>query len=268
MHCITCDKNKYPLCSNCSRNPYFVEKARRVLAQKNGLKSLKQLYSEKYAEIKNYNTNSFWNIKFSSPVSYANEPSVTKERIKIAASYIPKKTKRLLDIGTGVGLIEEYLGSQGKTYEIYGIDISQKSVNILKKKFKGDFRKGSVYSLPYGKNSFDVVLALEVLEHISPSKILKVLGKVNEILKPGGVFICSVPLNERMWGLTVNESSHLREYSPELLERELTISGFRPAGKSFIYAFPDHYVLKSFIARNILTKRWDFNDLILSAKKI
>ena len=268
MRCITCNKQTFPLCQNCRKNPYFVEKARRFLAEKGDLKNLTALYFMKYAVLKDENTDKFWDLNFSDFVSLDEEESVTKEKIKIVASFIPKNGGKILDIGIGAGFIEEYLLTTQKKVDFHGIDISPKSINFVKKRYKGDFKIGSFYKLPYKPSSFDIVLALDVLEHIPPPKIFGVLRKIRLIIKPRGYFIASVPLNERLWGMEINDSSHMREYSPELLRKELMISGFNPLSSKTIYAFADLRRLKTFAAENLLTNRWDYNELIIKTQKI
>ena len=81
MRCITCNKQTFPLCQNCRKNPYFVEKARRFLAEKGDLKNLTALYFMKYAVLKDENTDKFWDLNFSDFVSLDEEDSVTKEKI-------------------------------------------------------------------------------------------------------------------------------------------------------------------------------------------
>ena len=250
------------------RNPFFIEKARRELARTNRDKLLLKFYSGKLPLIKDKNTGHFWDKKFENTVSYFDEDGMTKDRVKIAASFIPNKKVKILDIGAGMGLIEQYLKIINKNYEIYGIDISQISVNFLNKHFNGKFKKGSLYNMNFKENSFDAVLALEVLEHVPPFKIIGVLKNIKKILKPRGIFIGSVPLNEKVWGIKNNENSHLREYSLELIKKELDFSGFKLLDYKKIYAFPNSYLFKNFLAKNVLTKRWDPNDLIFKARKI
>ncbi len=267
MRCITCSNNSYPLCQKCSKNPYFVEKARRELAKTDKTEIFKSLYSSSYAQIRNKNTGKFWDNKFETPVFYDEEEDPTKDRIRIAASFIPKNKKKLLDIGAGVGLIEEYIEKQGLNLEVEGIDISDQSIKLLKKRFKGKFRKGSIYDTLYEKETFDTVLALEVLEHIPPVKIFDILKKIHRFLKPRGCFIGSIPLNEKLWSMSLNENSHLREYSLDVIKKELELSGFKLVESQEIIAFPKMYNIKSFLAKYVLKERWRPNDSIFKVEK-
>lgn len=238
------------------------------MSKKNNTALFKSLYTSQTASIKDRNTGKFWSEKFESPVFFENESPATKHRIKITASFIPLKAGKILDVGAGVGLVEEYLGKKGREIDWYGIDVSDRSVNLLKERFDGNFKKGSIYRMDYRENSFDAVLALEVLEHLSPSKTIDVLRNIAKILKPRGDFIGSVPLNENLWSLAENENSHLREYSKDLIKKELELSGFKWVEGREIIAFPSLYNVKSFIAKYFLTKRWKPNDLIFKAQKL
>lgn len=47
--------------------------------------------------------------------------------------------------------------------------------------------------LPFVDDSFDEVRAVDVLEHITPGKIIAVMNDIHRVMKPGGVFRVHVP---------------------------------------------------------------------------
>jgi SAM-dependent methyltransferase len=51
---------------------------------------------------------------------------------------------------------------------------------------------GNIRSVPCG--AFDVVLCLEVFEHLPVEEIKKVLGQISDLLKPGGIIVIGVPV--------------------------------------------------------------------------
>jgi len=148
--CLTCKtKGKYPLCRKCAKKPFLVERARQILASINDLNSLRKTYNYRYAEIKNLNTSSFWNSKLSREPKLENQDGMTKDRVKTAFGFLPRNAGKVLDIGAGNGFIEELLAQ--KNIKIFGNDISDVSVKNLKNKFKGQFRKESIYKMKYSK---------------------------------------------------------------------------------------------------------------------
>lgn len=96
---------------------------------------------------------------------------------------------RALDIGCGDGNVAEKIKSIG--IETYGIDVSSGQLKKAEKKGihiqEGDIQK----TLPYEDNSFDVVFAGEVIEHIADPR--NFVTEINRILKTGGLFIVTTP---------------------------------------------------------------------------
>jgi len=266
-NCLVCNlKNSYPICKKCSGNPFKVERTRQKLAKIDDLKALKDTYISSMAEIKNLNTRTFWNKKLDKIIHFKDQDGLTKDRIKIALEFIPKNTNKILDIGAGYGFIEEFL-SANKNIEIYGNDISSKAISNLSERFKGNFRVESIYQMSYPKSFYDVVLMLEMLEHVPPSKTFNVLGKIREFLKVGGAVIISVPTNEGLDKMNDNPNRHVRMYTEDLIKAELKIVGFEVIKLKSIYAFKNFYKLKKLLS-SYLRERWLPNDIIVLAKSL
>lgn len=262
-YCVVCSqKNCFLMCKKCSSNPFKVEKCRQILAKEGNSNDLKKTYSGPFSEITNLNTSSFWNERLDGSSVLANQDGMTRDRIRAAFSCLPKSVRRVLDVGVGYGFIEEYLP---KDIEIYGNDISNIAIKNIKNKFKGNFRKESVYSMKYSKGFFDAVFMLEVLEHIPPSKILLILKKIKKIIKERGILIISIPLNEGLEKMSDNPNGHVREYTKDLIEAELKICGFRVIETKVLYAFKTFYYLKKIIAK-ILKNRWRPNNITIKAE--
>ena len=88
---------------------------------------------------------------------------------------------RVLDAGCGEGvLIEEY----ADRLAIEGVDANYESPRV---------RRGTITALPYGDDSFDRALCLDVLEHLSFEEQPAALAELHRVLKPGGELLVSVP---------------------------------------------------------------------------
>lgn len=93
------------------------------------------------------------------------EDPAEEVRVKLALSLIPKNVGSVLDVGCGDGYLCSVL--KEKVGMVSGMDISETRIKRAKKGFKGiDFRTGDVTALPYKNDFFDLVIAVEVLEHI------------------------------------------------------------------------------------------------------
>jgi len=95
---------------------------------------------------------------------------------------------RLLDIGAGTVPLRDALGPNVSRYQT--LDIERRTDNL---DFVGDIQDlGAVIAT----ESFDTVMALEVLEHVPNSG--KALAEMYRILVPGGMALISVPHLSRL----------------------------------------------------------------------
>ncbi len=232
------------------------------------INKFKKTYQKQINREANFNTGKFWDEKFSTiESSLSSQDGMTKDRVRTAYNFIPKGAKRILDIGAGLGFIEELL-SKNPHASITGIDVSSNAIKSLKGRFKGNFKQASLYSISFPVSSFDVILALEVLEHIPASKIFSILRKINKFIKRGGYFILSVPMNEGLEKMKDNPNGHSRAYTENIITTELQISGFKVIDLKKFIAFKDFYFVKSRILSRVLKDRWMPNNIVIKAQKI
>ncbi|HXF28508.1 MAG TPA: bifunctional 2-polyprenyl-6-hydroxyphenol methylase/3-demethylubiquinol 3-O-methyltransferase UbiG [Chlamydiales bacterium] len=93
----------------------------------------------------------------------------------------------VLDIGCGAGLLTNYLALNG--CDVSGIDISANSLEIARQydaTKKVRYVVANAYELPFHDESFDVVCAMDVLEHVEKPEQL--IHEAARVLKPGGLF--------------------------------------------------------------------------------
>lgn len=93
----------------------------------------------------------------------------------------------VLDVGCGAGFLSNHLARQG--FDVTGIDASQASIDVAA---RHDTSRGARYllgdaaRLPFADASFDVVCAMDFLEHVEDPA--RVLAEAARVLKPGGLF--------------------------------------------------------------------------------
>ncbi|MEA5466596.1 bifunctional 2-polyprenyl-6-hydroxyphenol methylase/3-demethylubiquinol 3-O-methyltransferase UbiG [Leptothoe sp. PORK10 BA2] len=96
---------------------------------------------------------------------------------------------RVLDVGCGGGYTCEFLAQRGAV--VTGIDQSAACIQVAKDHGAAmgltiDYRVGVGENLPFGDDGFDVVVCVDVLEHVeSPAATVMEIGRV---LRPGGLF--------------------------------------------------------------------------------
>jgi 2-polyprenyl-3-methyl-5-hydroxy-6-metoxy-1,4-benzoquinol methylase len=123
---------------------------------------------------------------------------------------------RVLDIGCANGYGSNYLKVKGAK-EVIAVDISDRALSYAAEHYQRDglrFTRMDAEQLSFPDNSFDVVAALEVIEHLQKPENL--LNECKRVLKENGTFICSTPNGERLKLLhtTAKKMSrtHVREF--------------------------------------------------------
>ena len=126
----------------------------------------------------------------------------------------------VLDLGSATGGNTLHISSLG--HEVTSVEYSQIGVQIQKNKgipvIQADARE-----LPFPESIFDVVVCLDVLEHIVEDKI--VASEIFRVLKPGGKFLISVPEDPKLWSDHDVTANHVRRYSKKALAEVIESSG-------------------------------------------
>lgn len=256
------------------KTPFKMEEYRHNLSVSKKIKELKLTYRARISEIKNLNTGQMWDrLNTTINRTFQSNP-MAHDRIKVAVSYLDENRKSLtiLDVGFGSANFERIVNNKfRKRVSIVGIDVSNDSVRRARYEYpQWKFIQESIEKYNADVGNFDYIVALEVLEHISPRCTIKVLTKIYKGLKNNGGFIISVPLNEGLEEMIksgFNPNAHVRVYTKELIEAELEMVGFRIMKRRLLYAFHKNYWIKSILTKLLgLDKKP--NNIVLLAKKI
>jgi len=233
----------------------------------------KSLYGGSFLQLPDLNTANFWDyLNNRKHVNFKDFP-LAFHKLRLIASKIQNQKLKVLNIACGNGDLEDIVFSQQHKHKLNwtGLDISRRSIESCKKEFpRANFFVGNVKKLKLKAKSFDIVLGLEILEHIQPSKTLKVLFEIYKMLKPGGELILSIPMNEnlhRMLARGENPNAHVRAYTENIICAELNIAGFSVSRTISLIAFKKFYWLKYWLSYWFLGFKKP-NGLIIFAKKI
>jgi 2-polyprenyl-3-methyl-5-hydroxy-6-metoxy-1,4-benzoquinol methylase len=101
----------------------------------------------------------------------------------------------VLDYACGTGVITNEIA--GHVKEIHGVDISSKMIDVAtrrageRKLDNVHYAQSTIFDERYEKESFDVVLAFSILHLLEDTH--KIVQRLSELLKPGGLFISATP---------------------------------------------------------------------------
>lgn len=143
-----------------------------------------------------------------------------KDLISLVAPLNPTK---ILDAGCGEGftLSKFYELKIGNSLE--GIDFSKDAINIGKSLYPHlNIKVGDIYNLPYKDNSFDLVICMEVLEHLEDSQ-----EALKEVIRVSSKYVLLTVPNEPLftifnytrWGQNIG---HINKWSPWEFEKFVT----------------------------------------------
>lgn len=104
----------------------------------------------------------------------------------------PFEGLRLLDIGCGGGLLSEPMARLGA--KVVGADAAERNIPVARLHAEAqdlpiDYRHTTAEALVAGGESFDVVLAMEIVEHVADPAAF--VATCHALLSPGGLMIAS-----------------------------------------------------------------------------
>jgi len=127
---------------------------------------------------------------------------------------------KILDVGCGTGANLKMLREYG-TAE--GVDISQQALDFCRERGLVKVQYGSAEDLPHADAAFDLVTALDVLEHLDDDAVG--LREIERVLRPNGHALLFVPAFMFLWGVQDDVSNHRRRYTRKQLVEAVTSAG-------------------------------------------
>ena len=132
-------------------------------------------------------------------------------------NYLPFAGLRILDIGCGGGLLCEPMARLGAT--VVGVDAAQRNIPVAQAHAKQagleiDYRFGTAEELVSKGEIFDIVLNMEVVEHVAEPQAYTTACQ--QLLKPGGLMICStINRNPKSYVFAIFGAEYVMRWLPK-----------------------------------------------------
>ncbi len=136
---------------------------------------------------------------------------------------------RLLDVGCGTGEFLQEMQSAG--WDVRGVERDARAAAHAVEALRLSVVRGGLDALPSPENSFDVITAWHVLEHLYEPH--RAIVRMRDLLKKGGLLIIAVPnsasLDARIYRqnwIAFDTPRHLQHFTPAALQTMLKMHGF------------------------------------------
>jgi len=152
---------------------------------------------------------------------------------------------KILNVGAATGKSSQMLQQYG---EVISVERDHDTCVFLCKELGLPVVEGSVESLPFDNNAFDVVCVFDVIEHIEQQE--KAIQELYRVCKNGGILYCSVPAFHFLWSTHDEVNHHKRRYTVNEI-REVV-------GRKFVIEYNTYFntllFLPVWFARTILPR--------------
>jgi SAM-dependent methyltransferase len=160
-----------------------------------------------------------------------------------------------LEVGCSSGFLLRSLRRDFPEAQVIGADIIDAPLKRLAQKMRTEgiptpLLRFDLVSCPLANETFDLVAAINVLEHINDHA--RAAAEIYRILKPGGAFVFEVPSGPSLYDDYDRELHHYRRYEAEALDKLLVKTGFTRKRMSHlgVFIYPAFYAIKKWRARN------------------
>ncbi len=144
---------------------------------------------------------------------------------------VPNNTRMLLDVGCGCAYVAKHFMNTG--VRVVSLDVALANAQKALEKYPSENHAAvtaDVFALPFHENTFDCVVASEIIEHtVNPVAFVEALKRV---LKPGGTLIISTPYKEKIeYSLCIHcncktpKNAHLHSFDKNNMKSLYTKAG-------------------------------------------
>ena len=148
--------------------------------------------------------------------------------LRRAYGYIFQPNRRILDVGCGTGATMQHLQQFGV---VTGIDFAAEALQFCHQRGEKNVQQMDATHMTFAPESFDLVTAFDVLEHLDDVAALR---QIHKVLKPEGYLLLTVPAYMFLWSDHDRALHHLRRYTRPEIESRLRETGFKVRRSSYL----------------------------------
>jgi SAM-dependent methyltransferase len=152
---------------------------------------------------------------------YVGRRRIIQSLVEKICTSLDNPNPRILDVGCGTGANLKMLAAYGSAE---GVDISPQAVEFCRERGLDSVKLGAIEQLPYEDGSFELVTALDVIEHLDDD--VAGLQEMRRVLGRDGRVLLFVPAFMFLWGVQDDVSNHRRRYTLPSLLKAVEAAGF------------------------------------------
>jgi len=178
----------------------------------------------------------------------------------IERHHAEKGPLRMLDVACATGMSFRFLSRFGS---VRGVDISEETIRLCRRRGIDRIVLGDAMRLPFADASFDVVLALDALEHFEDDAAA--IAEIRRVARPDALVLITTPAFMFLWSPHDEAYHHVRRYTKPQLGERLRAGGLALQKLSYysMALLPPVYVMRK--ARALLSRgRPAHSDFFLS----
>lgn len=142
----------------------------------------------------------------------------------------------ILDLGCGTGAFLETVGTVLEARRSVGADASPTALEYIRERHLEHVHADLEHPFLVEKDGFQLVTAMDVLEHLGKPEILVESARDN--LEPGGFFLASVPAHPFLYSAWDKMLHHVCRFSRQKLKELIETHGFRICRLSYAFFAP------------------------------
>lgn len=139
------------------------------------------------------------------------------------------KKSKIIDLGCGDGTIMHLLKKKCNFSEIYGVDISPNQVALAKQHMSNVEQGDALEYLRKTNHKFDLILAIDIIEHLNKGEALELIELCYKKLNNGGRVVFQTPnAASPFFGVVrYGDFTHELGFTSNLLSQLLVRAGFK-----------------------------------------